>query len=258
MSDSVEESHVNQAKSLVQSSLDMMRKKCPKVMRNSVTRMLQHSHVSLSGDDIRDILKKNPLVFKELLEECLMAKQMLMSLLEDVLTLIDGFKVSDVRGVDILKKAISRDEFFSILGFPLYLKQKLLVTACKLPAQEVFGHLPIPLVVHSFVVDDKVYPSIFDKKFVNEEMMGITACYVMKMRRDSVRPPGCRILPGPNSQGLTMDDYKIINENYFLNCHIASLILQEKVFSDKLTLGKVYVKSPGGILEKILYRQKHL
>jgi len=242
-------------KELIAMSLSEMRSKCPRVMGVSVVGIeFKQSNVSLSYHDIRDIIRARPLVFKELIEECLLAKQMLITLWESISSLYDDYHVHGEDTLSIFNEAISAAEFKSCFHFPFHLKQKLLVTACKHPSKKLFGPLLMPAAVDSFAVGGDVYPTVFDKLYVEEELQSISTNTIRGNVFESLISPDVCISPGSDSEGLSIDDYLThVHDDYMRACGVASHLLQEKVFSK---LGKVHVKSLSGMKEKILYREK--
>jgi len=229
-----------------------VRTKCSRV--TSVTDFaFKQSNNSLSGDDIRDILMDDADVFKGLLEECLLAKQIVLSLFDKVASEFEFYKLGQSEAIAIYN-AIFGDLMDNAMAyFPLLLKQKLLVTACKHPSKNVFGPLPIPS-VDAFAVDGKIYPTILDKSYAEDELNDIASGalrgYLMNATISSL---DCTITTGPIIDGivkigLMIDDYHIVDDNYMQACYVASFILQRNVFA---RIGKLHVKSLSGISEKI-------
>jgi len=170
-------------KRVIDRAIAVMRTKCPRVMMYEFVGesfALNQPNVSLNYDDIRDIITEKPLAFKCLLEECLKAKQIMVSMWEEISLVFDDFNVKGEDTSSIFYEAFGAENFKSVFHFPFYLKQKLLVTACTHHARDVFGppadkSLSIPPADDSFVIDGNVYPTIFDQSYVEKEFQGITA-----------------------------------------------------------------------------------
>jgi len=116
---------------MTNTTFDLLREQCPRVTSIDVT--FKKSHNSLSGDDIIDILKDDSDEFKKLLEECLLAKKIVLHLFDNVASEFEDYGLDKDDAL-----AIYNDMFLRVfkcnprmIYFPLLLKQKLLVTACK-------------------------------------------------------------------------------------------------------------------------------
>ena len=256
---------VGEVKKLVDKYLPHMRTQCPRVMNECVKGTFEHPNVSLSFDDIRDVSIEKPLILKELLEECLLAKQIFVAMWVEISNVFEDYEVKGKDTLTVFYQAMNctANEFKSIFHFPFYLKQKLLVTACRHPSRNIFGPLSMPLAVDAFSIDGNVYPTIFDKAYVDEEFQGILDntiggnIFETEITSDTVILPGPVDPHGKLLKGLSMEDYGSINDNYMRACVVASLLLQKNVFSTlNSKLGKVHVKSLNGIKEKVLYREK--
>jgi hypothetical protein len=256
-----------EAKHLVDITITYMKTKCPHLTAEFMIGLkFNHSHQSLCEDDIRDLLIDDPDVLKNLLEECLMAKQIVVSLYEKISTLMDDYRVTGP-DVSMILNEIIMGEVKWYIEFPLFVKQKLLTTACRHPSKKVFGSLPIPLSVEPFAIGECVYPTIYDKNYVEEEAGGMVAAWIQgNIMEAEISPhadmfktfkispgPGPSLRPQPEVKGLVIDDYRNINADYIGACHTVAFILFTTVF---LRLGKVQVKSESGMREKVIYRQK--
>jgi hypothetical protein len=245
---------------ITNTTFDLLRKECPRV--TSITDVAFNQSSSLCGDDIIDILKDDSEYkdkFKELLEECLLAKKIVMCLFDKVASEFEDYDLDKDDAIAIYNEMFLRVvKDNAMIYFPLLLKQKLLVTACKHPSKKVFGKLEIP-VVDAFAVDGKVYPTIFDMSYAADELndmaSGALRGYLMN---ETTSPNDWTITSGPlqghgiYKEGLITDDYPIIDNKYMEACHVASFILQTAFTK----FGKFHVKSVSGIKEKLLFRQK--
>jgi hypothetical protein len=174
---------------------------------------------------------------------------------EQVASVFEDFSLNEHEAKAICDRVFIDDATLkAILYFPFFFKQKLLVTACKHPMKKLFYDsegepLEIPA-VDAFAINDKVYPTIYDKSYAEDELNDIINGILIRYLMKTSMSPDC-ITPGPSSDGLS--NYGSIDDKYMDACCVASNILQSKVFSK---LGQLYVKSMTGIREKLVFRQK--
>lgn len=120
----------------------------------------------------------------------------------------------------------------------------------------------MPTQFDPFIVDDRVYPTIFDKLHVDDEIGSISVntivgnTYIKPERIPNARIDQPVKIEEGKGIGLTMADYGRIDDKYINACIVVSYLLTKEVFFD---LGvKVHIKSQNGMKEKILYREKHV
>ena len=135
-------------------------------------------HNSLSGGVILDILAPDVEGLKNLLVDCLIAKQFISTMFENVVSAPQDLRLDEIEAKTICYEIFINDATLqSILYFPFLLKQKLLVTACKHHTKKVFGDskekpLVIPA-VDAFTVNGKAYPTIYDESYAKDEVKEI-------------------------------------------------------------------------------------
>ena len=126
------------ARSTIQSN--QLRARCHRIIRMISDLVFKQPHNSLSGSVIRDILSKSKEkeLLKDLVEDCLLANQFVMSMFEQVASALQDFRLGEHDAKAICNRVFIDDATVkSILYFPFFTEAETVGNSLLSPNEEI-------------------------------------------------------------------------------------------------------------------------